>query len=424
MSSARVGPDSSVRLFLSDWLQAETMKRLAPRIEQAAQERDFFVSIASLDILLAVLLTIFTIRGVGLKARSKKKRLSGIGRFAILALFGLSGLAACQSPPDPVDELIHYSEQSETVDPAIIYAERVSPAGLDYKEGWFDDGDNRIHFVAAGQGPLIVLYHGFPSNWLSWRDQIEMLAKEYRVIAVDGLGAGLSSKPREAELYRLEALSSQLDRLIEAVSPGEKFVLIGHDWGSVLALGYAQSRPGRVRAVVGMSAPPLNLLLSHLAISPDQQAISDYMQQFKPITPDMIEARALHIQVAEQSYAKLDERGDLTPEEVSLFHQSVGQVEAVNGGMNWYRANIPAWDEIDDNSKWPGPDVTLEVPSLFIWGDADTLFVPELIDNLRAAEPELTIVRLAGIGHWTSMQNPELANAAITEFLSALEATP
>jgi len=369
-----------------------------------------------------MLLTNFTIRGVYLKAsRKTRHRLIAIlarSCFVSAAVF----LVACAGPNS--SPTITYSAETDIVDPTISYAASTSDARLDYREGWFQDGEHRIHFVEAGDGPLILLYHGFPSYWFSWHDQIEFLASDYRVIAVDGLGAGLSSKPEASEAYTVKALAAQLDRLAEALSPGERFVLIGHDWGAPLSFAYAQWRPDRLRGVIGMSAPPLNNLLAQLAASPEQQAISDYMQRFRAITLDAIQANGIAKTVAEQSYAKLAATGELSAREIELFHASVGRAEAVHGGMNWYRANIPPWDEIDDGSQWPSADARLEIPALFIWGEADGIFLPEIIDSLLVTETNLQIARLPGIGHWTPMEQPELANSAIRTFLGTLETTP
>ncbi|MEM9507162.1 MAG: alpha/beta fold hydrolase, partial [Cyanobacteria bacterium P01_E01_bin.35] len=138
-----------------------------------------------------------------------------------------------------------------------------------------------LHYVEAGQGPLIILYHGFPSFWYSWFDQMEVLKGQYRVVAVDGLGSGLSAKPQESEPYKLKALSKQLDDLARHLAGDEKYVLIGHDWGSVLALSYAQAYPDRLHKVIGMNAPLLNMFLKFLAQSPEQQNRSAYMTRIK-----------------------------------------------------------------------------------------------------------------------------------------------
>ena len=92
-------------------------------------------------------------------------------------------------------------------DPAVVHANAVRAGGAEYEEGWFGSGDQRLHYVAAGSGPLIIFYHGFPSFWFSWFDQMEALKGRYRVVAVDGLGAGLSAKPADQSAYRIARLA-------------------------------------------------------------------------------------------------------------------------------------------------------------------------------------------------------------------------
>jgi pimeloyl-ACP methyl ester carboxylesterase len=352
------------------------------------------------------------------KARLKILGRTPVSILAIIALFFGIFSTSCANDPNPVQ----YSATSEIADSAIIYAQSLSH--LDYKEGWFNDGETELHFVEAGSGPLIILYHGFPSYWLSWRDQIEALATTHRVIAVDGLGANLSSKPNTLAPYRVEALAHQIDRFANALSPGEPFVLIGHDWGAALSFAYAQAYPDRLRGVIGMSAPPYNNLLALLATSPEQQAISGYMQRFRNITFEQIKTENMATLIAEQSYAGLAQKAALNEKELALFHSSIGQSDTIDGGMNWYRANIPPWDAIDVDLQWPGADVRLSIPALFIWGEADGIFLPSTIDAMMAAEPKLQIARLPGVGHWTSMEEPALANTAILNFLGQLEHLP
>ncbi len=145
----------------------------------------------------------------------------------------------------------------EQTDPAVTYANANRDGDIAYKQGYFGSGETRLHYVEAGEGPLVILHHGWPSFWYSWFDQMEMLKSNYRVVAVDGLGSGLSAKPHDLEPYKLSALAKQLDDLARHLGGEEKFILIGHDWGSVLTLSYAQAYPERLHKVVGMNAPPL-----------------------------------------------------------------------------------------------------------------------------------------------------------------------
>ena len=94
----------------------------------------------------------------------------------------------------------------------------------DYKHGYFETGGCRLHYVEAGQGPLLVLYHGFPMFWFSFYPQIEALKTRFRVVAIDGPGVNLSSKPQNIELYKLENLALQIDELARHLSDDNRFI--------------------------------------------------------------------------------------------------------------------------------------------------------------------------------------------------------
>lgn len=316
--------------------------------------------------------------------------------------------------------LLPTAEQAvEAPDPAVTYANAHRSGDVGYTEGYFGDGDTRLHYVEAGSGSLVILYHGFPSFWYSWFDQMEALKSDYRVVAIDGLGSGLSAKPLGLEHYDIAKLAAQLDVFSRRIGGGEKYVLIGHDWGSVLALSYAQAYPDRLHKVVGMSAPPLNLFLAYAATDPEQQRRSEYMQRFKVTSLEMLEAANAAPGVAQRSYEALGERGDLSPEEVELFRSALSSNATLYAAMNWYRANIPPFDAVTDEDLWPAPDARIEVPGLFIWGEKDEVFVEPLIDSIEHVEPNLRTVVLPGINHWTSMEKSEVATRTILEFLAS-----
>jgi epoxide hydrolase 4 len=138
-----------------------------------------------------------------------------------------------------------HARQAEPADPAVAHANSISTGAIGYREGYYGSGDTRLHYVEAGRGPLVILYHGFPSFWYSWFDQMEVLKTRYRVVAVDGLGANLSGKPADLAPYRVEALAKQLDGLARHLNGKRRFTLVGHDWGAALAFAYAQAYPAR-----------------------------------------------------------------------------------------------------------------------------------------------------------------------------------
>jgi pimeloyl-ACP methyl ester carboxylesterase len=310
-----------------------------------------------------------------------------------------------------------WAKTSPVPDPAVTYANAAKSGTSGYREGYFGKGDDRLHYVETGKGPLVILYHGFPSFWYSWFDQMEALKASYRVVAVDGLGAGLSAKPVDLEPYRVERLVAQIDALARHLNGRKRFTLIGHDWGAALAYAYAQGYPDRLHAVVGMSAPPYNQFLDLVRSNAEQQKRSVYMQIFRTVTLDAIKERQLTEQIWQQSYGALIARGDLTAEEGALFRTALSDPLAINGGMNWYRANMLPISDIVPDIYWPSQNARIKVPALLIWGEADRTFVADFIDNFPGYAPKAEIVRLPGVNHWTPMEQPQQSNDAIAAFL-------
>jgi epoxide hydrolase 4 len=303
-------------------------------------------------------------------------------------------------------------------DPAVQHANHICKGPVAYQEGYVGDGDNRLHYVEAGSGPLILFYHGFPSFWYCWFRQMESLKSQYRVVAVDGLGAGLSAKPDSLERYKIENLAAQLDMFVRAINGDNPFILIGHDWGGALSFAYAQAYPERLDAVIGMSAPPYNLFLDLVQTNADQQTRSQYMQAIRSLTLSQITLDDLPNSIWQSAYGDLISTGVLTAKEGELFRAALSNPKVVDGGMNWYRANLTDFADIDRSLHWPTLQQKIVVPSLLIWGDKDTTFVDEFLTLINAYAPDIAVVRIPDTGHWTSMERPDIANTAIEKFLA------
>jgi len=302
-------------------------------------------------------------------------------------------------------------------DPAVEWANLHAKGSLHYTEGVAGLPGRRLHYVEAGQGPLIILYHGFPSFWLSWFDQMEMLKDRYRVVAVDAQGVGLSDSPKDVDSYTVENLAEGLDGFATSLNGDRPFILIGHDWGAALAFAYAQAYPHRLAAVIGLSAPPANLFLDLVMENADQQARSQYMQFLRTVSYDDIRSLNLADRIGRQSYKELVDQGDIAPDRAQQFYRALSDVDTLDGGINWYRANIPSFKAITATQRWPEGPPKLAVPALLIWGENDRTFIPEFITTFQEANPSLRVARLPGVGHWASMQSPALANDAISLFL-------
>ena len=346
------------------------------------------------------------------------------GRY-VASILALGWMGACAPSVQPAPNALGDEQQGiaqAITDPALEYANRNVTDGIYFSEGYFEHNGLRLHYVEAGEGDLIVLYHGFPSFWFSFYDQMVALKSDYRVVAVDGLGAGLSGKPDDLAAYKLAALIDHLDALANTLNAGEPFTLIGHDWGGALALAFAEARPERLDAVVALNAPSFNVFLELLRSNPQQQQTSTYMAVMSQTSSQSVRDDPPGEAIWQSAYSGLLQRQELTPEEYELFGWALRPAAATNGGFNWYRANVPLPDAITDADFYPRPRRDISVPTLLIWGSEDRAFVPDFIPMMAEIVPELTVVTIEGANHWSLMSHPIESNSAIRDFLNALSA--
>lgn len=302
-----------------------------------------------------------------------------------------------------------------TSDPAVNHANRIGTQV--YTEGFVGSGKNRIHYVATGAGPTVILVHGFPSFWYVWFDQMEAFGACRRMIAIDAPGAGLSARSNRDADYRVDRLARQLDRTIAALARNEKVTLVGHDWGGALAWSYAQWKPRRLERLAVFSAPPYDLFLEMLADDPAQRAASAYVPRLQALDRAAIASRNVPATLFETAYHRAVEEGALTAEEGQLFRDALDDPATIDAGIAWYRANIPPFERIARTHYWPRRSRRLVIPILLVEGSEDKTFAPSLAERARETAENLTATTLEGVGHWTPFEDPEAANKEFGRFM-------
>jgi pimeloyl-ACP methyl ester carboxylesterase len=306
----------------------------------------------------------------------------------------------------------------------------------------------RLRVALAGAGPLVVLVHGFPESWYSWRRQIPVLVQAgYRVAAPDVRGYGGSDKPLPVEAYAIQEMCADVAGLIAAL--GEKqAILVGHDWGAPIVWNTALFHPEKVRAVVGLSVPhtgrgPAPRIELFRRIYKDRFFYQLYFQ-----APGVAEAeleadvrsslRKIYYWVCAEGIAAgtmrekppdarlLDGLPDpqpfpawLTPADLDYY---VGEFErsGFRGPLNRYRTS-----ELDFAQMAQVADKKIEQPAAFVAGSLEPVlrFVPglDLVERMRAQVSDLRLVRLIeGAGHWVQQERPAEVDAALIEFLCGL----
>jgi pimeloyl-ACP methyl ester carboxylesterase len=288
----------------------------------------------------------------------------------------------------------------------------------DFTDHYFDFDGITLHYVEAGSGPLVIFYHGFPLFWFSFHHQMTALKDHYRVVAVDGLGVNLSSKPTDLDKYKLPNLAAQLDALANHLAPGEPFSLVGHDWGGALAWSFAQAYPDRLEKVIGINAPPTNQLLHLLQTNQEQRKRSSYMWLMRGGKTHTLITEDGARRLWKNAYAKFRDLPHFTKAHDEAFREALAVPGAVDGGINWYRANIPLLQDLGEAECWPSPTASTPVPALLIWGETDTTFVAEFIDELDQYATNLEVKRLPDVGHTPMLEAPSLTTSIIEEFLA------
>jgi epoxide hydrolase 4 len=270
-----------------------------------------------------------------------------------------------------------------------------------------------LHTIIAGplDGPLVILLHGFPECWYTWRKQIKPLAEAgYRVVVPDQRGYNLSDKPQGIHHYRLEALSADVVELIRSFER-EQAIVVGHDWGGMVAWHLAMHHPAVVEKLIVMNAPHPAAYLREIRSNPAQQRKSWYVGFFQlPIVP---EETIGHDPI--ESARFFFRRGAINQEAFSSFDLHVmatalAQPDALTGMINWYRAIVR--DRSTLNNLRP-----IDLPTLLIWAEDDVALGRSLTYGL---EPWLSNMKLHTIrqcGHWVQNEAPEEVNKQLLAFL-------
>jgi epoxide hydrolase 4 len=289
-------------------------------------------------------------------------------------------------------------------------------APTDLREGYAELGDVKLHYVEAGDGPLIVLLHGFPEFWYGWRLQIAPLAAAgFRVVAPDTRGYNLSSKPEGRAAYSADKLATDIRDLIRE-RRAESALVVGHDWGGSIAWTMAMNHPEVVdRLAILNAAHPrrLNQGLRH----PSQLRKSWYFFYFQP--PDLPER---HVRAKNwQFFRKFlrDAHPAYTQEEMDRYVEAWSRPGAASGMINYYRAAVRP------PKGYKAEIRPISAPTLVIWGQRDRYLGENLAEPERTDVPNLDRVeRLPNASHWVHHDESERVTQLLIDFFAPARQTP
>jgi len=311
----------------------------------------------------------------------------------------------------------------------------------------------QMHFAEAGQGPLVVLCHGFPESWYSWRHQLVALAGAgFHAVAPDMRGYGQTDKPEPIDQYTLFHLVGDMVGLLDALQ-APVAVIAGHDWGAPVAWHSALFRPDRFRAVIALSVPyrPRGAVRPTTVMPQSDDAMFYQLYFQKPGVAEADFERDTHDTMrrllfggsgdSERPQPRMGEgnvgmvprtggllSGRSAPDRLPAwlseadlaFYVAQFKQSGFRGGLNWYRNIDRNWELL---SSWTGAKVV--VPALYVAGDRDMVLafkgmdylVPQLKQFVPALQDSLILPKC---GHWTQQERPEEVNAAMLGFLKRL----
>lgn len=305
---------------------------------------------------------------------------------------------------------------------AVSAGAQAGPAAIESK--FADVNGIRLHYAQAGQGKLVLFLHGFPEYWEQWKPQLEDLGNDYLAVAPDMRGFHLSSAPKDVNEYRIRALVEDVRALADQFGQ-KKFVLVGQDWGGIVAWAFSMYYPERLEKLVIMNAPHPAIFERELRDNPAQQFASQYMLMCN--TPDAEKV------LSDQDYAALRfhvlseglRQGYLTAEDEAKYLALWADGKTLTGGLNYYRAArigpppTPGdyWT-VRKHFAADLPTLNVKVPTLLIWGMTDIYLLAGNLSGLGKYVPDMTVKLFSDASHWVNRSKAQEVNVALREFLA------
>jgi pimeloyl-ACP methyl ester carboxylesterase len=313
-------------------------------------------------------------------------------RTSTFAAVALSGLVLVLAPSARVD-----AQPSDVFD-RVTHGYAVSEGGV------------KIHYASLGQGPLVVMIHGFPDFWYTWRHQMAALSNNFQVVAIDQRGYNLSDKPKGVENYDMRLLVGDVAAVVKHLK-AERATIVGHDWGGVVAWQVAMAMPQMVERLIILNLPHPNGLLRELRSNPDQIKNSAYARNFQekgpadptvffgmPMTPQTLSGWVTDA-AARKRYVEAFEKSDF---------------EAM---LNYYKRNYPRAFGAD---LPPTPEMPkVKMPVLMFHGLGDqALNADGLSGTWKWLEKDLTLVTVPGAGHFVQQDAAEIVTSTMQWWLA------
>jgi pimeloyl-ACP methyl ester carboxylesterase len=269
------------------------------------------------------------------------------------------------------------------------------------EHGYAENDGVKIHYASLGTGPLIVMIHGFPDFWYTWRHQMAALSEQFQTVAIDQRGYNLSDRPQGGENYRMRHLVSDVAAVIRHLGR-ERAIIMGHDWGGAVAWQFATHLPAQTEKLIVLNLPHLRNLSRELARNPQQQQNSQYARNFQQ--------EGAHLQLTPEKLSQWVADPQARERYIEAFQRS--DFEAM---LHYYKQNYPRPPYEESSS----PVVKVQASVLQIHGLEDKALLPgALNDTWEWLEQDYTLVTIPHAGHFVQQDAADLVTRTIRSWLT------
>lgn len=283
----------------------------------------------------------------------------------------------------------------------------------DWEHHFIETNGVKLHYVSQGEGKLMLMLHGFPEFWYSWRHQITEFASDYHVVALDLRGYNQSDKPQELEAYQISELVADIRGVIRGLGY-QDCILVAHDWGGAIAWNFADTYPEMVEKLIILNFPHPAKFLQGLK-TPQQLLKSWYVFWFQlPWLPEFWLQLNNYQAIADAFTNMAVDKSAFSEADLKAYKDAAAQPGALTAMLNYYRCIF--WSLFkSDRQQW---DI-LEVPTLTIWGENDAALGKELTYGTEEYVRDWQIKYIPNCSHWVQQEQPVLVNRYIREFLTS-----
>lgn len=279
-----------------------------------------------------------------------------------------------------------------------------------WQEGYITTNGVKLHYVTQGEGALMLMLHGFPEFWYSWRHQIPVFAEHYKVVALDLRGYNKSEKPCDPQAYAIQELSKDVEGVIKGLGY-ERAIIVAHDWGGAIAWYFAYHHREMVEKLIVMNIPhPAKFQQGLTTLSQLQRSWYIFLFQL-PWLPELFFQANDYGAIASAFTEMAVDKSAFTDADLEAFKDAAAKRGALTAMINYYRQIFSGL--LLKQTSWS----VLDVPTLMIWGENDTALGKELTYGTEAYVRDFTLKYIPNCSHWVQQEKPDLVNQYMKEFL-------